>query len=52
MSWWESIAFGVFESWLTVAVKNPVSARAQSLKPRLMALRDALSRAFKAWGWE
>lgn len=52
MSFWESLAFGTFESWLMQAVKNPVSTKAQALKPRLLALRDALTRAFRAWGWE
>ena len=52
MSWWESIAFGTFESWITQVVKNPDSSKAIRLRPRLMAVRDLLNRAFKSWGWE
>jgi hypothetical protein len=52
MSWWESMAFGVFESWLTQAVKNPDGSKASKLRPRLTALRDLLNRALKTWGWE
>jgi hypothetical protein len=52
MSWWEAIAFGAFESWLIQAVKNPVSLKALQLKTRLIAVRDLLNDAFRAWGWE
>lgn len=52
MSWWESMAFGTFEGWLTQAVKNPASEKAEKLRARLITLRDLLNRAFKAWGWE
>lgn len=52
MSWWEALAFGTFEAWLTQAVRNPMSERALKLKPRLMALRNLLNQAFRTWGWE
>lgn len=52
MGWWERIAFGTFESWIITRVKNPASKKAEELRPRLIAVRDLLNRAFKAWGWE
>ncbi len=52
MNWWERIAFGTFESWIVSTVKNPVSKKAEVLRPRLIAIRDLLTHAFRAWGWE